>query len=287
MTRHIAIAARNILLLSSLASCSFACAQSKTVGVTDRNPVLKSIKMLEDLYHVPVSFEDSRYVNKSLLEDVTEQVQRTPDPSHRIMSLKERTLSFTYKLPPQPPSAEAGWPFITGGWRRTREERVAKLVDALKSVLDGYAAAGGPESFSVIEEDGRVRVMATNFLNEEGKLQPLPAILDTKITIPPGQRTRGALLNEICRVLSTTIGVRVEVWNPPIGIASESVQKRDLTTISGSGVTARSLLSQLLDEMDVQSPTKYETRETAWTIGGGASSIYALGFHHVALNDRQ
>ena len=155
MSRRITIAARNILLLSSLALFPLAYAQSNTAEVTDGQPILQAIRLIENIYHIPVSFEDTRYVNDSLLVDVTEQIQRTPDSSHRIKDLKKRTLSFTYRLPPPDPSTvNGGWPSRSGGWSTTRQERETELEDALKSVLDGYAAAGGPESFAVVKEGG-------------------------------------------------------------------------------------------------------------------------------------
>jgi hypothetical protein len=284
MLPNITTITRNILLLTSLTLCPLVCAQSSTVEVTEGQPIQKAIKMIENIYNVPISFEDTRYVNESLLVDVTEQVQRTPDPSHRIKGLKTRTLLFTYKLPPPDPSpANGGWPSTGGRWRSSRQEREEGAADALKSVLEGYAAAGGPESFAVVKEGGIFHVTATNFLNPNGKLQQLPAILDTKITIPPGQRTRAALLNEICQVLSKTAAVQVGIWDSPYNEGSNQMQA--VTAISGSGVTARSLLSQLLAEMDGQSSTKHETWETAWTIGGGANSSYFLNFHHVILRD--
>jgi hypothetical protein len=155
------------------------------------------------------------------------------------MGIKPRTLSFTYKLPPAAPPS--------GGSSQTEAEAEVEVADALSSVLDGYAASGGPETFTVTKEDGVFHVVATNFLNKEGKLQQLTPILDTKITIQPKQRTRLGLFQAICQSLTKATGISVEEMDFPFN--GGSLQAQATTTISGSDVTARSLLGMLLAEM--------------------------------------
>jgi hypothetical protein len=237
MSQSVTAITGNILLIANLALCQLAYAQSKTVEVTEGKPIAKAVQLLEAIYGVPITYEDTMVVNDSQLEDITEKVQRSPDPSHRITGPKPITLSFTYKLPSSGPSP--------AGLSQIKAENEAKVSDALVSVLDGYAAAGGSVTFSVTQEDGIFHVMATNFLNIEGKFQQMTPLLDTKISILPGQRTRGVLINEICQTLSKTAGVQVGIWDFPYN----GSQSDTLTTISGSDVTARSLLSQLLAEM--------------------------------------
>jgi hypothetical protein len=221
MSRHITTATRNILLLSSLALCTLAYAQSKTVEVTEGKPIAKAVQMLETIYGVPITYEDTMIVNESQLEDITEKVQRTPDPSHRITGPKPITLSFTYKLPSSGPSP--------GGLSQIKAENETRASEALSSVLDGYAAAGGPVTFNVTEEDGIFHVMATNFLNEEGKLQQITPLLDTKITILPGQRNRLKLFQDICQELTKATGTKVWEGDFP----DNGSQSQILTSIGG------------------------------------------------------
>jgi hypothetical protein len=277
MSNFLIASTKSTLLIFGLVLCQLGNAQSKTAEITDGRPILKAINMLESIYDVPISFEDSRYVNDRLLVDITAQVQRTPNPSHKIMGLKTRTLSYTYQLPPVPPHT-------VNGWRQTRQEREAKTADALQSILEGYAAAGGQESFSVTKEAELFRVTANNFVNADGQLRKLPPILDTKITILPGHRTRKVLLNAICQAISKASGTHVGIWNFPYN--SGSIQIQGLTDISGTDVPARSLLGQLLAEMDTQTSTKYELWNTAWIVGGGANADYLLTFHHVIQKDK-
>ncbi len=290
MSHHITTLSRNILLLAALAFCQLAFSQSKTVEVTDPRPVAKAIEMLETIYGLAITYDDPVAVHESQLQDVTEQVQRTPDPSHRVIVQKDVTLSFTYKLP----TSESGSGNETGQALTGTE---AKVADALTSILDGYAAAGGPVNFTVREEDGVFHVVPTNFVNKEGKLQQMTPILDTKITVAQKQRSAAGLVNEICQTLSQTTGISVDA-DFPINFFAQHT-----TTISGADVTARSLLNQLLTELAapisvdtvVQRPdgrkeswnrVAYKGGPMSWKLFYGPGFGYALNIHKVTLTSQ-
>jgi hypothetical protein len=226
-----------LLLAAGLTLCQSALSQTKTEEVTDPRPVAEAVQMLERIYGIPITYEDPIAVNESQLQDVTEQVQRTPDPTHRVIVQKNLTLSFEYK-----PSASV----ITSGVevRQTQGETEAAVADALSSVLDGYVVAGGPATFTVVAENGVFHVAPTNFLNKDGKLQLITPVLDTKITILPKQRTALSLLNEICEALTKASGIQVGAGTVPMNLFMRST-----TAISGSDVAARSLLSRLLVQL--------------------------------------
>lgn len=244
MSRPITTIAGGTILFSSLALGQLLQPQSKTVEVNDPRPVARAVQMLEGIYGWPITYEDPITVNESQLEDVTERVRSDPEPSndpdprHRVIVQKGGTLSFTYKLPSSGASTKAER-------RQAQAEAEFAVADALSSVLDGYATSGGPLTFTVVEEDRIFHVIPTNFLNRDGKLQPMMPILDTRITILPKQRTRQALLNEVCQSLTQSTGVSVGEGVIPYGVRAMEVQ----TTISGSGLTARSILNELLAEL--------------------------------------
>jgi len=289
MTRPVTMVARNTLLLSSLVLCELAYAQSKTVTVTDGRPVAKAAEQLEAIYGIPITYDDPVAVHESQLQDVTEQVQRTPDSTHRVIVQKDLTLSFEYKLPPSTLSS-------TGEQEQTRQETEAAVADALSSILDGYKASGGPVTFKVTEGDGIFHVVPTNFLSKEGKLEQTTPILDTKITVLPKQRSRIQLLVEIGELLSKTTGTAVGLGQFPFNLGSNQAQA--ITEISGSDVTARSLLSQLLAEMgapitkevtfddpDGQSVTRtrvvWKGATLSWHLFYGPGWGYMLNIHGV------
>jgi hypothetical protein len=287
MSSHLITATKNVLLLTCLTFCQLAYTQSKTVEVTDPRPVAKAIEQLEAIYGVPITYDDPVTVHESQLQDVTEQVQRTPNPSHRVIVQRESTLSFSYK--PLFFGSSSG-----SGQQQTPNGIEAKVADALSSVLDGYANAGGPVTFTVTKEDGIFHVVPANFLNKDGKLQQMTPILDTKITILPKQRSRISLLQEICQALTEETGIQVDEGVGPYIMGQ--------TTISGSDVTARSLLDQLfaelaksvLHETTVHGPDgqmiPYKTVDKgsllSWQLFYGPGFGYALNIHQVPPADK-
>jgi hypothetical protein len=290
---------RNILFLSGFVLSQLCFAQSanapvgefKTVSITGGRAVADATEMLEKIYGWPITYEDPIAVHESQLQDVTEQVQRTPAPSHRVIVQKDITLSFTYKLPPSGPTPG-------DEQQRIQTDTESSVSDALKSVIDGYSAAGGPVSFTVTEENGVFHIVPTNFLNKEGKLQLMTPILDTKITILPKQRTRQQLANEIADSLCKATGINIGIGQFPYN--GGSTQAQTLTTISGSDVTARSLLSQLLAELgapitqevsfdgpDGHSLTRnrvvWKGATLSWQLFYGPGWGYALNIHGVTI----
>jgi hypothetical protein len=290
MKKQIITITRSILLLAILAFCQSAYTQSKIIEVTDGRPVAKAAQFLESIYGVSITYDDPITVHESQLQDVTEQVQRTPDPSHRVIVQKDLTISFSYKPPISGTTTK-------GGLGQTQAVTEAEVAEALSSVLDGYGAAGGPVTFTITKEGGIFYIIPNNFLNKEGKMQQMMPILDTKITILPKKRTRFELLQEICQALILASGVPVGGEFPFNG---GSIQAQTLTSISGSDVTARSLLGQLLVELEapissdtvIQIPggekrqwnrVVYEGGPVSWKLFYGPGFGYALNMHKVTL----
>ena len=183
-----------ILILSCFMQGQLASAQSKTIEVTDSRPVAKAVEMLEEIYGLSITYEDPITIHESQLQDVTEQVQRIPDPSHRVIVQKDVSISFAYR----PISSQS----IAEDKTDQSQANTGMIVsDALSSVFAGYANAGGPVTFNVNEENGVFHVIPTNYLNKDGKIEQSTPILDTKITIDPKSRTRVQLLVEMWAVI--------------------------------------------------------------------------------------
>jgi hypothetical protein len=282
---------RAILLSTGLGVCQSALAQTATVEITDPRPVAEAVQMLERIYGIPINYEDPIAVHESQLKDVTEEVQRTPDPSHRIIVQKSPTLSFAYKQP-------ASLISTGGGVRQTQVDTEAAIADALSSVLQGYAVSGGPVTFTVAAEGGVFHLAPTNFLNKDGKLQQMVPVLDTKITILPKQRTAESLLNEICAALTKATGIQVRAGTVPMNLFLRST-----TAISGTDVDARTLLARLLAELstpisqdgvfdgpDGEKLTRkreaYERAPLSWRLLYGPGWGYSLNIHPVTVANK-
>jgi hypothetical protein len=210
-----------------------------TVSVTGLQPIGSAVTKLEQIYGVPINYEDPITVNENRMEAQTSGIPNASAPSRRVMVQKTETLSFTYRLPKSLPS----W---GGNPEQFQAESKKAVADALTSVLANYAASGAPEHFSVKEENGMFVVVPTNYLNIGGNLQTVAPMTDAKIAIPAKTRTRGEFLDEVCNSLSITTHVHVscvfQLVDPRI--------LQEETVVSGSDVTAHSLLDQLFAEMN-------------------------------------
>jgi hypothetical protein len=228
----------SLLFLQSFALCRLGDAQSVTVLVTDPRPIADAAIRLEQVYGVPINYEDPITVNESRMENRSDHVQGTSVSPRQTMVHKTESLSFTYRVPKSLPS----W---GGDPQQFKAESIRAVADALTSVLAGYAASGAPENFSIREEDEMLFIVPKDFLNKEGKLAVTSPIMDTKLTISPRSRTRGDFLEEFCKSLSDAANARVTCM---FQLDPRILQKQ--TTASGSGVTAHSLLDQLLVELN-------------------------------------
>jgi hypothetical protein len=188
--------------------------------------------MLESIYGLPITYEDPITSHPSLLEEMPESEHRTPVPIHSDLAQKDATISFSYRAPAP---------------KDDDKLRLQRVSDAITSALEGYANAGGLVTFAVTEQDGIFHIVPTNFLNKDGQMQSMPPVLDAKITILPGQRTRFDLFREICAAVTKASGQ--SVTEGPFPFNPGSLQANASTTISGTDVTARSLLVKLLAEL--------------------------------------
>jgi hypothetical protein len=292
MRRPLVTFARNTLLLSWALLSEVAYGQFKTVDVTDPRPVGKAVQVLESIYGRPITYEDPITVNPNLLADITEEVQLTPGPSHRVIGQKRMTLSFSYR----PPDLESPHSDNPG---QAKQDLDSAMAEALSNLIESYSASGGSVKFYVTKAEGIFHVIPANFVNVEGKLEPVTPILDTKITILPKERTRLELFLDICQALTNATGIRVaEGVFPGNGLRAELQ-----TTVSGTDVTARSILNQLLAELaapisrDVvvdtadgqkvtQNQVVLEPAAFSWKLFYSPGWGYALNVHAVTLGSK-
>jgi hypothetical protein len=281
----------NLVLLSGLTLWLPARAQNVNIEVSDPRPVAKAVAMIERIYGMPVTYEDPITEHPSQLEDVTDSVSRDPDRKRRIVVQKRMTLHFAYHQRNSLPS-------LNGNPEQFKAETETAVADAVASVLAGYAEAGGRVTFVVRREEGAFHVVPETFVDPDGKIEPMPPTLDTKITIPAGQRSREALLQDICAALTERTGTRFA------GVVNSGSMTLS-TSISGEDIPAHTLISRLLAE--IAAPvTREETSANAsgeprvrkvvvreslgtlsWRLLYGAGSGYALNVHRVIMADEQ
>jgi len=289
MSQRIDSIAKGLVLVSGLFLCQKVFCQNIEAEVKGPRPVEKAILMLEPAYGMAITYDDTLTVHPSLLEDLTDALRNpSAEPTdtesqQRHLFQKSRAITFSYQR-------RSSLPSLNGDPQEFEQETRAAIRSALSSVLKGYAASGGPETFSVTEDAGGFHVFPINFLSESGELKTMAPILDTKITIVPKQRSRMELLEEICQAVTAGTGINVGV-----GTVSPNLM-RTATSISGTDQPVRSLLTRLMAELK---PTGVvvEANGTkkvfilpegtdgpfSWSLLYGPGWGYALNIDHVVL----
>jgi len=194
------------LALLSGAFCN-AYAQTQDVSVTDERPIAKAIEKLERLYRVPITYEDTLYLNANHFVDVTEAVRLdhgTGNNPQRVLVPARRTI--TLGLPENQ----------SGIATRSEPERSAAAFAAVKNMLDTYALGGGAGAFTVSEDSSGLHVVSRAFVDASGRPQTLKPALETRISLSQ-KGPALAVIEEICRQISSGGGV-VDVGTVPVNL---------------------------------------------------------------------
>jgi len=153
--------------------------------ITDSSPSLLLahilVGTLQDFYGVPITFEDTRHVNDAEL-----------DKSKPHSFLAER-ISITYSVTTPPEDADL-------------PTRKAMAGEVVRDVVRKYNAARGTEIYQVTETDNGFHVVGRRFLDTSGKMEDFQPLLDTPITIEPGERTVSDVLDEMTNQINSAHG---------------------------------------------------------------------------------
>ena len=113
-------------------------------------------------------------------------------------------------------------------------------------MLARYSAAlsGNLQMFRVIEGDGIIHVVPIQSRSASGQLKATIPLMDLTVSIPPQERTAGALLVEICSVLQQKSRTSVIMGAVPASLLASRQTK-----LGSSDESARSLLDRILREL--------------------------------------
>jgi hypothetical protein len=211
-----------------------ASASPNTVTVQDPRPVAEAIQKLENTYGWQITYEDPPYIDYSDITDVTDipwpgAPAQSPSQLQSLQlqtAARHRTLvpkggSFSFTLPSDNPD-ESG---------------------AVEALVKSYNASGRGQVFAVVHGAGLLHVVPRQAIGLSGFREPVKPVLDTEITVEPKERTADALLEEICKKISTSTNSNVVMGTVPINMLLNTT-----TSIGGSRRTARSIIEQWILE---------------------------------------
>jgi hypothetical protein len=231
------------------------------LSVEDPRPVAEAILKLEDQYGWVITYEDPRYVHESEVIDVARKIRRDLDkfkPGEAVPPVfipRGGLLEFTYDVAPN-------------------TELPTDPARVVQSLLDAQAANSHGGRFRLEKRGKIMHVIPTAIKNSEGRLVPQNSVLDTIISLPPGERTVLQKLESICAVISRTTGIPIKLGTIPDNWFSRSQANRGVM-----GQKARDVLINMFATMD------YGTNLSWRLFYGPGTKNYALNIHLVSKRD--
>jgi hypothetical protein len=198
-------------------------ADAATVIANDPRPLSQAIRAVSEEYGWVVHFEEPPYQSDLELIDDTALQWRAGHPSKKGVRIAAGG-AFQSDYPEKPNLATSP----------AEEERV------LNKIVSDYNRSGNPGEYEVRRlGDGSFSIVGTQVKDPTGTNVPVPAILDTPLSIPTGTRSVWQTITLIARNLSEKSGVRVNRGPMPTNLLFQSQ-----VTLGGENVPARTLLLQ-------------------------------------------
>jgi hypothetical protein len=226
--RPIIVALGGFLVVLALAATTAArqnaadSATVRTIDVGTARPVLRAIEALRERYHVPITYEEPRYVYAQDLQDIS-YVHKGPVPvGVRLVAPRGGTIHFEY--------AEVGG---------KPQEGMTALI---RRLVSGYAARGGL-GFDVRERSTpsgpEWNVVAVRARDKWGTFVNQPDILGALVSIPEAQRSAAEFITEILQQVRSETECEV-IWSSDVGPFETWTGK-----FSAQGLSARDALVEL------------------------------------------
>jgi hypothetical protein len=194
-----------------------------SVRANDPRPLRQAIEALRLEYDWTVDYEEPPYESYDLV-DVTDPVWRKAHPDAKGgTGLAGGFFTTTFY---------AGSDMSSGS---LDEER------ALQKVVADYNASGNPGRFRLKREGAdRFSVVGIAIKDSSGNEKAVTPVLDTRISIPIGERTEKEAIELISQTVSVKSPYKVEFGNAP---SIEVLQTR--VKVEGDNLTARELFAQV------------------------------------------
>ena len=174
-----------VCIVFTLAPGLGAAASTQTRSVTSPRPIAAALRLLETESGRPITYEDSRYLHPSEIEDVTERVSKRRGKSGApVLGPKSSAIEFSYRV--------------------DERSRPLDLREAIRSVLELDAARGARFIAWSDEDEAVFHVAATAVLGPAGTIDALAPALDQVIHVPPKPRSGLEFLEAICKAVSAT-----------------------------------------------------------------------------------
>jgi hypothetical protein len=201
-----------------------------------------------------VTYEEAPYDERELRTDVYQNGTRYRSPAWKSMTFNVRPWSDGATVEPNAESKPEG---------PQAEEIVSRLVRE-------YNASGNPGRFSVVVNGDYIHIIQTE-RSVNGKLEPFDPILKAKIIMSTETRLCDDVMREFLFQLAVVRGAHVVQ-----GMVSANALLRCYCTISGTDLTAREVLLQMLRQMGDNGTGNQPTRFAYSLMHDANGDIYFL-----------
>lgn len=217
------------------AASAVAATQTIDLAVDDPRPVASAIDEIIKITQYPISYEDPEYAYTADVRNITPEIGPARDggpiliPAGGTLEVRQIVVpSGPVSLAPDSRSSE-------------KDERTRLVEQALRRILEVQASRTNGGRFGVRESPGMLHVVPTHIRNREGQWISKAPILDSRISIPPAERTAMDMLNEVCDALSEQSGLKMGLGSGPLRTLSGAKSLYGATDEPARDVLVRTL----------------------------------------------
>lgn len=170
--------------------------------VDDPRPVAEAASQVEQVFAVPVTYEDTRYVHPDDVLDITPQIRSDPTITARVFARRPGSLNLTY----------------TPRWGAI-EAQVGQVLQALVTRANAEGRFG---EFRVEWARGGYHVVPVAIKGKTGVMEPYESPLETRITLPYREENGYELVARLTEAITARSSISVHPGTVPNNLMAQS-----------------------------------------------------------------
>ena len=184
-----------------------------TLSVNSARPLADMLARIQQLYKVPVNFEEAPYADPTELK-----------ASNAMGANGRRTLAP-----------------VGGQFQVVLDEKDTDADSAVQTVVMAYTASGLPGRYQVMQREGSVAVVPVQAKAIDGQMHQISPIMETPITLTAEPRPTLEALNLLAAAIFKSTGAKIYV-------STVGIPESHITNQGASGEPAEEVLSRILGD---------------------------------------
>jgi hypothetical protein len=213
-----------------------------SLSVTSGRPLADMVNKVQQLYVLPIDFEEAPYESPLDLKTV------------RVVQPDRSTKTFL-ALP------------ITG-FNVTLAQPLPSLYAAIQSVLSSYTSANLPGVYTIVQAGDRLGVIPQQVRAARGGMSNVTPVMGAPVEFSMAPRTVADTLQLVAQSISSATGAKVVVLNTPFHLT-------DMVTMNATGQPAREVIASMGNILGVPMSSQCLFDATEKTYYLNVQSIFA------------